>query len=85
MSSHPLHTHIARELKTLRQARGISVHQMARRLRVDRKAVYQVEDASRSREFHLQTIINYAEALGADLHIEFREKQDERVAAMEGK
>lgn len=85
MSRHPLQDDLADRIRRLREERGLTISEAARRLGVDRQVVYQNEDTGRQSGYQVQTLLNIAEIFDLELHIEFREKLDERTAAMAGK
>lgn len=76
MSAHPVHSAIAAHLKEQRIRKGVAVKQMARALRCHPKNIYQFEDPERSKGFRVQSILDYAEALGMEVKIELVEKPD---------
>ena len=74
MSKHPFHSAIAVHLKEQRVRKGVAVKQLARALRCHPKTISQFEDPDRSRTYRVQSLLDYAEALGMDVKIELVEK-----------
>ncbi len=59
---------IEQDLAALREARGISQSQLARMLGVTQPAIAKIE-SGRAKNLELRTLVRYAAALGARVHI----------------
>lgn len=78
MSTHPYRATVAALLRKARESKGLTQSQLARRMGLRSNTVNMVEMAGRSDRplQSVQTLLNYAEALGLELKIEFVEKSD---------
>jgi len=74
MASHSIFADIAYSMLRNRERKGFTVSEVARRLGRNRQVVYQLEDPERERGYNLQSLLDYAEAIGMELKLEFVEK-----------
>jgi len=65
---------IEQDLVALRQRKGVSQSQLAKKLHVSQPAIAKIE-SGKARNLELRTLVRYAAALGGSVRIEVRDRQ----------